>query len=171
MPDRWTSAVYLTALILFLFLLPLSACAGSGEADLSSITRDAERVSPGVLLHRAQTELEDPVRNSLRSEAELREFLEDALPQEAGRFADSVNFASSFVAIAAMGARPTGGFNVAIPEAYVRRDSMFVVVRHTIPGKDCMVPQVQTSPMEAVTLPKIAETVRFVVDERTLNCE
>lgn len=152
-------------------VLSVSGCAGTSESELSSITRNSERLSPDILFHRAQSELEEPVRRSIRSESELGEFLQGALPQERDRFAGQVDFTASFVAVAGMGARPTGGFNVAIPDAYIRRDSMFVLVHHTIPGKDCMVPQVRTSPVEAVILPKVAETVRFVVNERTLSCE
>lgn len=166
MTERRTRTLCFALIVLF-----VSGCPGTHESELSSVTRNSQRISPDILFHRAHSELEEPVRRSIRSESELGEFLQGALPQEMQRFADQVDFSGSFVAVAGMGTRPTGGFNVAIPDAYVRRDSMFVLVQHTIPGKDCMVPQVQTSPVEAVILPKVVETVRFVVNERTLSCE
>lgn len=149
----------------------VAGCGIGADSELASLTRDSDRVRPEVLLHRSQSDLREPVRGSVTSESEWRTFLEEALPREADRFADTVDFSRSFVAVAGMGSRPTGGFNVTIPDAYVRRDSMFVVIRHTIPGRDCIVPQVQTSPLEAVALPRMGANVRFVVDERTLSCD
>lgn len=157
--------------LLPLVLAVLVGCGTGAEPELSSITQDSERIGPEVLLHRAHSQLEEPVRGSVTSMSEWREFLREALPGEVEPLVDRVDFSRSFVAVAGMGTRPTGGFNVAIPDAYLRRDSMFVLIRHTIPGKDCVVPQVQTSPVEAVVLPRRAEEVRFVVEEHTLSCD
>ncbi len=165
----WDLRTYAAALTTA--VLVLAGCGVGAETELDSITRNSERVSPEVLLHRAHSQLEEPVRGSVVGESEWREFLEEALPQEAEAFTGAVDFSRSFVAVAGLGIRPTGGFNVAIPDAYVRGDSMFVLIQHTIPGRDCVVPQVQTSPVEAVTLPRKAENIRFVVEEKTLACD
>lgn len=148
-----------------------TGCGIASDPDLASITRDSERLTPELLLHRAQSRLEDPVRRTLENRSEWASFLDESLMERAASVETSTNFASSFIAVAAMGRRPTGGFNIAIPDAYIRRDSMFVLVRHTIPGKDCIVPQAQTSPLVAVSLPRAADDVRFVVEERTLSCD
>lgn len=148
----------------------LPACGVAPDPNLASITRDAERVAPEPLLHRAQTRLEDPVRRTVDEPAAWRTFLQEALGEEAETVEPTADFSSSFVAVAGMGRRPTGGFNISIPDAYVRRDSMFILVRHTMPGMNCIVPQAETSPLVAVALPRLARNVRFVVEERTMAC-
>lgn len=158
------------ALAVALGVAALSACGVASDPELTSITRDAERVAPELLLHRAQTRLEDPVRRTVDSSAGWRTFLEETLGERAEAVEATADFSSSFIAVAAMGRRPTGGFNISIPDAYVRRDSMFILVRHTMPGKNCIVPQAQTSPLVAVALPRVARDVRFVVEERTMSC-
>ena len=157
-------------------LVMLAAIAGTGcgtasDPDLASVTHESQHITPQLLLHRAQSRLEDPVRRTPESRSEWATFLSESLAEQAASVEADINFASSFVAVAAMGRRATGGFNISIPDAYVRRDSMFVLVRHTIPGRNCIVPQAQTSPLVAVSLPRVASEVRFVVEERTLSCE
>lgn len=160
----------LTCLVL-LATIAGTGCGIASDPDLASITRESEHITPELLLHRAQSRLEDPVRRTLESRSEWTTFLGESLAEQAASVEAGTDFASSFIAVAAMGRRPTGGFNISIPDAYVRRDSMFVLVRHTIPGKNCIVPQAQTSPLVAVSLPQVASEVRFVVEERTLSCE
>lgn len=148
----------------------MAGCSPGVNSDLASITGDSERLAPEFILQRAQSQLDEPVRGVIRTESEWKEFLQEAFGRGESAESAGVDFGDSFVAVASMGERATGGFNVSIPDAYVRRDSMFVLVRHTIPGKNCIVPQARTAPVTAVSVPRVAGNLRFVVEERTLSC-
>ena len=72
-----------------------------------------------------------------------------------------IDFSKEMVVVAAMGGRPTSGYNVVIDGACEHDNRLEVAVRNTSPGKSCFNLQVQTSPVDLVRMPKTNLEVVF----------
>ena len=84
----------------------------------------------------------------------------------------AVDFHENMVLIAALGARPSGGYLVFIDE--VIRDDVALLevrVREWSPGKTCVVPAVLTSPVDAVLVTKNGNSLSFIEDQRVHECK
>lgn len=73
----------------------------------------------------------------------------------------SVDFDQHMVILVALGTRSTGGHGISIDEVERRGDG--AVVRYTVrsPAPNCMTIQVITSPVEAVSIPRVEGSVSF----------
>jgi PrcB C-terminal len=67
---------------------------------------------------------------------------------EPTRFVDGTNGA----VVASLGARPTGGFGIALIDAVIRDDSVRLVLAEATPAKDAFVSQATTQPWAAFLL-------------------
>lgn len=82
----------------------------------------------------------------------------------------SVDFARQMVLVVGLGERTTGGHAVRVDA--VAAEGTGAVVRYTTsaPGADCMTTQVITSPVEVVSVPRVAGEVRFERRQATTSC-
>lgn len=146
------------------------ACA-SGVEDpvLGDILEGSSELDSRPVVGRAHSELEEAVRTVIRDRQAWERFLEDAVGPDA-RDVETPGFGDRMVVVAAMGRRPTGGFQLRITGVYSRNDSILVGVQHLLPGRNCIVTQAVTSPFEALSVPAREGPVRFIVEERTLSC-
>lgn len=168
----WRRAVALCSVAAACALVA-GACASAGEDGpvLGDVLEGGTRLDSRLVLERAQSDLEEPVRTVFRGDAPWRRFLERALgPGGSRRSVPDVGFDDRMAVVAGMGRRATGGFQLDITGVYERSDSLFVAVQHLLPGQDCIVTQSVTSPLQAVSVPRRRGPVRFVVEERTLDC-
>lgn len=82
----------------------------------------------------------------------------------------AVDFDRSMVILAAAGSRPTGGYGIEVESVHRDEETMYVVVRETSPGDDCMVTQAFTAPTTAVRVPRVDGSVEFVEKESVAEC-
>jgi hypothetical protein len=115
---------------------------------------------------------EDRLRLTIRDEAAYREFWSKL---EAGQYPKTeppaVDFASTLVVVAAMGARPTTGHTILIEGVYEDGQRLFVTVHERTPHPSCVVGQAITAPVTAVAVPRLPDEVMFVERETTTMCE
>ncbi len=83
----------------------------------------------------------------------------------------AVDFDREAVLAVAMGRQPSGGFAIRLEAAHQDDQAVTVSVRSVAPGAGCLVPQVVTSPVDLVRMPRSPLPVRFVETSETLNCD
>jgi hypothetical protein len=82
----------------------------------------------------------------------------------------SVDFSRHMVLLAAMGQRPTGGYQVVIDRVLEHADALEVHVRHISPGPRCGTTAALTQPADVVMIPASPKPVRWVVEEVVSDC-
>lgn len=88
----------------------------------------------------------------------------------AGNAAPAVDFAQRTVIVVGLGERSSGGHAVRVDT--VAREGDTTVVRYTAsaPGAGCMTTQAITSPVEVVSVPRVAGQVRFERRDASVPC-
>jgi len=82
----------------------------------------------------------------------------------------SIDFTTEMLVVAAMGPKPTGGYQIAINGATEQGGTVTVSVTATSPGS-CMVAQVLTSPVAVSKLPLRSGEVTFSIVRQVKNCD
>jgi hypothetical protein len=78
----------------------------------------------------------------------------------------AIDFDREMVVVAALGARPTSGYDVVIERAERDSAGVAVAVRRTRPGAGCPVLAAVTQPVDLARLPSVSADTRFL--ERTV---
>ena len=81
-----------------------------------------------------------------------------------------IDFANEAVVVAAMGMRGTGGYSITIEGVYEGEGKLFVAVRETSPGSNCIVTQATTAPVHAVRTARRSLPIQFVERKETKMC-
>jgi hypothetical protein len=81
-----------------------------------------------------------------------------------------VDWDSSYVIVAAMGTRNSGGFSIGIDEVRVGPDGASVSVTETSPGSHCLVLDVITAPLVAVLVPAFPGKASFFEHTAVHDC-
>jgi hypothetical protein len=82
-----------------------------------------------------------------------------------------VDFANDVVIVAAMGQRPSGGYEITVRRAAVEGGRLMVEVLSRSPGRNCMATMGLTQPVEVVAVAAAGvEPVEFVEREERLDC-
>jgi len=82
-----------------------------------------------------------------------------------------IDFSREMVIVAAMGQRPTSGYEIIIDSAYERDDQLEVIVKSVVNVKCFGVLMVVTSPIDIVRLPKVERPVVFREIEVVPDCK
>lgn len=82
-----------------------------------------------------------------------------------------VDFNRDMVVLVAIGERPTGGFSVEIVEVRLHEGALRVASLERMPGSSCIVPQVLTAPVAAVTMPSTEGPASFEHQTETYECD
>ena len=168
--SRPTATVFIGALLAGVVL----AAGGCGLSSVDGVPADAtpvpeERVEP--LLDASYAGFDERTRQVIRTpeawEGAWRQLHEGRSPVPER---PAVDFDSSMVVLAAMGSRPTGGYDIQAESVHRDGESLFVVVRETSPGDSCIVTQVFTAPTTAVRVPRADGDVEFVEEESVDEC-
>lgn len=72
-----------------------------------------------------------------------------------------IDFSREMLIVAAMGERNMGGFQIIVDGVYERDKKLEVVVKSTSPGKNCMLTQAFTQPVDIVRVKKSDHSVVF----------
>ena len=81
-----------------------------------------------------------------------------------------IDFTTDMVVVAALGARPSGGYNVLVKGASGSADVITVRLESTSPGKGCAVLTVQTQPVDVAKIPRSSAYVQFEETATVRNC-
>jgi len=81
-----------------------------------------------------------------------------------------VDFTREMVVVAALGSRPSAGFDVVIEGASADSDGIEVEARRAIPAAGCPVAAAVTQPVDLATLPASARTLRFRERSMVIPC-
>jgi hypothetical protein len=82
----------------------------------------------------------------------------------------AVDFSRHMVLLAAMGQRPTGGYQVVIDRVLEQPDALEAHVRHISPGPRCGTTAALTQPADVVIIPASPKPVRWLVEEQISDC-
>lgn len=82
----------------------------------------------------------------------------------------AVDFDDSLVILAAMGSRPTGGYDIEVESVHRDGESLYAVIRETSPGDGCGLTQAFTAPATAVRVPRVDGDVELVEKETVNEC-
>ena len=82
----------------------------------------------------------------------------------------AIDFNTETVIIASMGARPTGGYSIAIQSVEKSDNTLYVTVLERSPGSNCGVTQALTAPVHAVRVAEQHATVVFIEKTEVVNC-
>jgi hypothetical protein len=147
-----------------------ASCIG-GELRLPQGASRVPEDQVQVLAYEHSSGIEERRRAVLRSEAEWADFWtqlhqgRSPVPER-----PPVDFAQAMVIVAAMGTRPTGGYDIEV-EAVGRSGAAYhVIVRETAPGRNCMTTQALTQPVAALRVPRSDGTVSFIERSETERC-
>lgn len=81
-----------------------------------------------------------------------------------------IDFSTSVVVLAAMGARPTGGYSITIEEVRAQDGMLHVQVLQKAPGASCVTTQAITAPVHVVQAPRAGTTATFSIRSETYGC-
>jgi hypothetical protein len=101
------------------------------------------------------------LRVVVRDPVDFAELWKRAWPE---RPVPSVDFATRTVLAVAMGERATGGYSIEVAAVTAENGRLVALVRSIAPGPGCAVTMALTQPVDFVSVPARAVTVRF--DER-----
>ncbi len=82
----------------------------------------------------------------------------------------TVDFGRVVVLVAALGRRPTGGYEVFFTAVYEDEEHLYAIVTEVSPGIGCLTSQAFTAPVAIVTVPRREKPVRFVERADVRNC-
>ncbi len=82
----------------------------------------------------------------------------------------AIDFDVLMVIVAAMGERSTGGYSIAIEDVTDREDGVTARVVESSPGANCVLAQVITAPVTAVSVTRREGSAVFVEETKTEEC-
>jgi hypothetical protein len=110
---------------------------------------------------------EEVVRDSAAWHALWSRIVDRYSPKPA---APEVDFGREMVLVAAMGQRPTGGYEITIESVTETGAELVAVVTHQQPGPRCFNTQAFTAPADLVAIPRSEKPVRWTVREVVKDC-
>jgi hypothetical protein len=75
------------------------------------------------------------------------------------------------ILVAALGARPSGGYDIAIESVAPAKGRAVALVTNTVPGEKCYTTAAITQPVVMVRVGAEADRVRFLEQTKTHSCE
>jgi hypothetical protein len=114
--------------------------------------------------------LQDPLRVVVREPAEFESLWKMAWGAEPSRPLPEVDFSTHMVLAVALGGRSTGGYTIQVAEVLPEGDGLEARVVSTAPGKNCAVTLALTQPVDFVSVPVRAGTVRFEESAVVTDC-
>lgn len=82
----------------------------------------------------------------------------------------NVDFSREMLIVVAMGQRTSGGFHIMVDSIYERDNKLEVVVKNSLPGKNCLVTTAFTEPVDIVRLQKSDLSIVFRETNVARNC-
>jgi hypothetical protein len=118
----------------------------------------------------AQSASGDSLRRIVRTGAEWKAAWKQVATDRASE-SPKVDFQREMLVVAGMGERNTGGYGIEVVSWEARGGELIVTVRETSPGPGCMLPQIITTPVLIVAIPKSDLPVKFIEKRETRDCK
>ena len=151
--------------------LSLGACGSSfrPEAPRESLE---ELDSGSVLLHLGYSGFDEPARLVVRDAAQWEALWATAFArQTTAHPLPAVDFESDMILVAALGARPSGGYDIAIEGLTPEMDGAVALVTSTAPGAECYTTAAITEPVVMLRVAAVSGPIRFQEETETHACE
>jgi protease stability complex PrcB-like protein len=136
--------------------------AAAAQHDVRTATVEVARLREGISAFSTYAGVGDPMRAVIRDSTAWRELWERInrpfVPQPA---LPTVDFAREMIVVAALGSRPSAGFDVVIEGARQDSTGIQVSVRVATPASGCPVAAAMTQPIDLARLPASDLPVRF----------
>jgi hypothetical protein len=148
-----------------------AACGATSSGPSEDAALPVTRLSAGPQSFTYNSGLTESRRTVVRDAAAWRDMWtaiwrshspEPALP--------SIDFAREMVVVAALGARPTGGYSIFIDAASENASGVAIQIRSASPGPGCAVTLAMTNPVDIARLPRRMGPVTFVEKQETVDC-
>lgn len=110
-----------------------------------------------TILYERHSDLDQPLNEVVRNEPQWWSLWTLMYPGATPRAAPEVDFARKMLIVVATGARPSGGFEIAVRSVVVRGDALEVEVLETCPAPDAGVTMELTRPVEVVILNRLSQ--------------
>ncbi|HXD49661.1 MAG TPA: protease complex subunit PrcB family protein [Gemmatimonadaceae bacterium] len=165
-PIPMAMAVAVAACIGAAFTAPAAAQTKSGERA-EPVAVPIDRLRDGDHAYTTYSGIADSTSVVVRDSAAWRQlWTELTRPFVPPPPLPPIDFAREMVVVAALGARPTAGYDIVIEGAARDSAGLEVAVRRTSPGAGCPVLAVVTQPVDLARVPTLAVETRF--RERTV---
>jgi PrcB C-terminal len=151
--------------------LSLGACGSSSHTEAPQEVA-AELDSGSVLLHLGYSGFGEPARLVVRDSAQWAGLWATAFArQTTAPPLPAVDFDSDMIVVAALGARPSGGYDIAIEGVAPGKGGAVALVTTTVPGKACYTTAAITEPVVMLRVGAVAGRVRFLEQMETRSCK
>lgn len=157
--------------------IPVISCGGSlagrqfGAVQPAETPVPLERFRDGATAFSSYSGITDSASIVLRDSASWRQVWQRInrpfIPQPP---LPSVDFGHDMVVVAALGNRPSAGYDVVIERADVDESGVEVAVRRTMPAAGCPVAAAETQPVDLARIPATDRPVRFRERSVTMPC-
>ncbi|HEX6966529.1 MAG TPA: protease complex subunit PrcB family protein [Gemmatimonadaceae bacterium] len=152
------------------------ACSNATDIfDLARIPRGAEPVATtpadSMFSHTVYSGIVDRVRTVIRDSSDWQGMWDRMVgSQSPAPPVPDVDFPQYMIVLAAMGTKPTGGYAISIDGVYRSGSYLYASVTETSPGRNCVVTEAQTAPVDAVLVPRSDAPIIFVEETAVHEC-
>lgn len=156
-------------LLVCTLLLPAVACGDQQSGWLTSpeISGSAQALPMDTVLSEYNSGITEPTRLLIDSSSEWENFWRTVYESGSTPERPAINFNENVVVAAGMGERRTGGYTIGIERVAKSADTLFAKMRESSPGKNCVVTQALTQPVQAVRVPVSDVKVLVTVEQDT----
>lgn len=148
-----------------------TACGVQRTSPAADVPASATPVPFVSVLKLQYSGLVEEVHEVLKSRADWANLWSAATSGfDPSRDVPAVDFGRDVVLVAALGRRPTGGYEVFFTAVYEDKEYLYAIVTEVSPGIGCLTSQAFTAPVAIVTVPRREKPVRFVKRADVRNC-
>jgi hypothetical protein len=151
--------------------LSVGGCRSSSQLEAPQEVA-AELDSGSILLHLGYSGFSEPVRFVVRDSAQwavlwatafARQITVPPLP--------AVDFERDMILVAALGARPSGGYDIGIEGVRPEQGEAVALVTTTVPAEECYTTAAITEPLVMLRVGAVAGGMRFSEQTETRSCQ
>ena len=156
--------------LVLLIGLTVVGCAGDPHAQgRNPLTLTRLRATPSAFA--LVSDFEERQRLVVRTPAQWQSVWNAIWPSASQRPAlPKIDFDREVVIVAAMGSRPSGGYNIVLDSVSESGNDVNVVVRSISPGPACIVTQILTQPVDIARMTRHDGNITFTERNEVADC-
>lgn len=161
----------IATIVTFGLLSTFAACSSSSPSEPRVLYDSGDLNSTAVILHDYYSGLQTPERVVVRDQSHWASVWDTTSAYQIPvPPVPTVDFSQEMVIVAALGAHPTGGYDISIDSVVVDSGAAEVFVVATAPGTGCVTTQAVTQPVTMLKIAAIEGAVRFHERTQTQSC-
>jgi len=162
-------------LLMFSITFALLGCSSPSAPEVPDVPDDAVAIvrddfQDAVDGMRHFSGYDEPARRVIRDRETWTRVWLRVTTNASSRSLPQVDFDRHMIIFAAMGSKPSTGYQIQITELYRRGEDIYAVVLEQSPGRGCVVGPAITAPVAAALVPRTSGRVHFVERTRTHRC-